>query len=261
MLSENEARDAVIVALDCDRDRAIELADTLSGVASWVKVGMTLFFREGPSIVRAMQDRGLSVFLDLKVFDIPFQVRGAVESASLSGADILSIHALGSSAMVAAAREGAEAAAKERGGKRTQLVSISVLTSMDQSSLEEIGIERPLKEEVARLASLAVGAGSDGIVCSPQEAAEMRALLGPGALIVTPGVRPAGAAVGDQRGHARSGHRRRRLKACGWSPDHAGRRPCCRHAGHRGRALPLGSSRAACREASFVLPKPPFVSL
>ena len=101
--------------------------------------------------------------------------------------------------MVAAAREGAEAAAKERGGKRTQLVSISVLTSMDQSSLEEIGIEKPLKEEVARLASLAVGAGSDGIVCSPQEAAEMRALLGPDALIVTPGVRPAGAAVGDQR--------------------------------------------------------------
>ena len=167
MLSENEARDAVIVALDCDRDRAIELADALSGVASWVKVGMTLFFREGPSIVQAMQDRGLSVFLDLKVFDIPFQVRGAVESASLSGADILSIHALGSSAMVAAAREGAEAAAKERGGKRTQLVSISVLTSMDQSSLEEIGVDRPLKEEVARLASLAVGAGSDGIVCSP----------------------------------------------------------------------------------------------
>ena len=122
-----------------------------------------------------------------------------MESASLSGADIHSIHALGSSAMVAAAREGAEAAAKERGGKRTQLVSISVLTSMDQSSLEEIGIERPLKEEVARLASLAVGAGSDGIVCSPQEAAEMRALLGPEALIVTPGVRPAGAAVGDQR--------------------------------------------------------------
>lgn len=199
MLSENEARDAVIVALDCDRDRAIELADTLSGVASWVKVGMTLFFREGPSIVQAMQDRGLSVFLDLKVFDIPFQARGAVESASLSGADILSIHALGSSAMVAAAREGAEAAAKERGGKRTQLVSISILTSMDQSSLEEIGVDRPLKEEVARLASLAVGAGSDGIVCSPQEAAEMRALLGPQALIVTPGVRPAGAAVGDQR--------------------------------------------------------------
>ena len=131
MLSENEARDAVIVALDCDHDRAIELADALSGIASWVKVGMTLFFREGPSIVHAMQERGLSVFLDLKVFDIPFQVRGAVESASLSGADILSIHALGSSAMVAAAREGVEAAAKGRGGKRTQLVSISVLTSMD----------------------------------------------------------------------------------------------------------------------------------
>ncbi|MGI6229622.1 MAG: orotidine-5'-phosphate decarboxylase [Tractidigestivibacter sp.] len=199
MLTESEARDAIIVALDCDRDRAMELADTLSGKAKWVKIGMTLFYLEGPSIVREMHERGLNVFLDLKVFDIPFQVRGAVESASLTGADILSIHGLGSSAMVAAAREGAEAAAEKTGRDRTRLVAISVLTSMDQDTLGEIGITCPLSEEVSRLASLAVGAGSDGIVCSPKEAADMRALLGPDALIVTPGVRPAGAAVGDQK--------------------------------------------------------------
>lgn len=199
MLSKEEARDSIIVALDCDFDRAIELADELSGKASWVKVGMTLYYREGPRVVEAMRDRGLKVFLDLKVFDIPFQVRGAVESASLTGADIISIHALGSSAMVAAAREGAEAAAEATGRERTKLVAISVLTSMDQSSLSEIGIERPLDEEVSRLASLACGAGADGIVCSPQEAARMRELLGPEALIVTPGVRPAGADVGDQK--------------------------------------------------------------
>ena len=199
MLTYDEARDAVIVALDCDRERALELAQMLEGKASWVKVGMTLFYRYGPSIVDAMRDRGLHVFLDLKVHDIPFQVRGAVESASLTGADIISIHGLGSSAMIAAAREGAEAAAEARGGERTRLVAISVLTSMDEAALAEIGVTRPIPEEVATLASLSYGAGADGIVCSPREAQDMRALLGPDALIVTPGVRPAGAAIGDQK--------------------------------------------------------------
>ena len=199
MLSEREARDAVIVALDCDRERALELAGVLEGKASWVKVGMTLFYRYGPPIVDAMRERGLNVFLDLKVHDIPFQVRGAVEAASLTGADIISIHGLGSSAMVAAAREGAEAAADARGGERTRLVAISVLTSMDEAALAEIGVTRPVAEEVATLASLSCRAGADGIVCSPREAADMRALLGPEALIVTPGVRPLGTSVGDQK--------------------------------------------------------------
>ena len=199
MLSYEEASDKVIIALDCSRERAFELADLLAGKATWVKVGMTLFYAEGPSIVSAMRERGLKVFLDLKVHDIPFQVQGAVRSASLTGADILSIHGLGSSAMVAAARKGAEEAAELRGGDRTRLVAISVLTSMDQAALEEIGVERRIADEVARLAGNSVKAGADGIVCSPQEAAAMRELLGPDAWIVTPGVRPAGSEVGDQK--------------------------------------------------------------
>ena len=199
MLTYEEASDKIIIALDCSKERAFELADLLAGKATWVKVGMTLFYAEGPAIVDAMRERGLRVFLDLKVHDIPFQVQGAVRAASLTGADILSIHGLGSSAMIAAARKGAEEAAEQRGGDRTRLVAISVLTSMDQAALAEIGVESPVAEEVARLASLAYGSGSDGIVCSPKEAAEMRELLGPDALIVTPGVRPAGAEVGDQK--------------------------------------------------------------
>lgn len=199
MLTYEQASDKVIIALDCSKERAFELAELLAGKATWVKVGMTLFYAEGPAIVDAMRERGLRVFLDLKVHDIPFQVQGAVRAASLTGADILSIHGLGSSAMIAAARKGAEEAAEQRGGDRTRLVAISVLTSMDQAALSEIGVESPVAEEVARLASLAYGSGADGIVCSPQEAAEMRALLGPDALIVTPGVRPAGAEVGDQK--------------------------------------------------------------
>lgn len=199
MLTYEEASDKVIVALDCSRERALELAGLLEGRATWVKVGMTLFYAEGPAVVDAMRERGLRVFLDLKVHDIPFQVQGAVRAASLTGADILSIHGLGGSAMVAAARAGAEEAAELRGGERTRLVAISVLTSMDQQALAEVGVEGAVADEVARLASMACGAGSDGIVCSPQEAAQMRALLGSDALIVTPGVRPAGSATGDQR--------------------------------------------------------------
>ena len=194
---EQEARERIIVALDCDRTRALELAGKLSGHATWLKVGMTLFYAEGPDIVREFRKLGFKVFLDLKFHDIPHQVRGAARSAALAGADLLSVHGLGSGAMLAACREGAEEAA-EQFGARPKLVAITVLTSMDQEALAQIGIDAPVAEEAARLASLAKVNGIDGIVCSPQEAHAMRQLLGEDALIVTPGVRPAGAALGDQ---------------------------------------------------------------
>lgn len=194
---EQEARERIIVALDCDRTRALELAGKLSGHATWLKVGMTLFYAEGPDIVREFRKLGFKVFLDLKLHDIPHQVRGAARSAALAGADLLSVHGLGSGAMLAACREGAEEAAEQLGA-RPKLVAITVLTSMDQEALAQIGIDAPVAEEAARLASLAKVNGIDGIVCSPQEAHAMRQLLGEDALIVTPGVRPAGAALGDQ---------------------------------------------------------------
>ena len=183
---ETDARDRVIVALDCDRERALELAHELSGHAAWLKVGMTLYYAEGPEIVKTFKDLGFKVFLDLKFHDIPHQVRGAARSASLAGADLLSVHGLGSGAMLAACREGAEEAREDR----AKLVAITVLTSMNQDALSEIGVESPVAEEAARLAKLAQANGIDGIVCSPMEAHDMRELLGPDALIVTPGVRP-----------------------------------------------------------------------
>lgn len=194
---EVDARDRIIVAIDCDRARALELADALVGHARWLKVGMTLFYAEGPAIVQAFAERGFKVFLDLKFHDIPHQVRGAARSAALAGADLLSVHGSGASSMLAACREGADAAAEVR-GCRSRLVAITVLTSMDQDALAEIGVEAPVAEQAARLARLAQASGIDGVVCSPREAAAMRALLGADALIVTPGVRPAGAALGDQ---------------------------------------------------------------
>ena len=193
-----DAKDRVIVALDCDRERALELADALKGVVGWMKVGMTLYYACGPEIVSEMHERGFKVFLDLKLHDIPHQVRGAAETASLAGADLLTIHGLGGSAMAAAAREGVEAAASKR-SDRTNILAVTVLTSMDQEALAEIGVDSQIEDEVERLAGNSGGAGADGIVCSPLEAAKMRSLLGPEALIVCPGVRPAGAEVGDQK--------------------------------------------------------------
>lgn len=198
-MTENEARDAIIIALDMSREDALELCDKLAGRARWVKVGMTLFYRYGPAIVDEMRDRGFKVFLDLKLHDIPFQIHGAAFAASLSGADILSIHGLGGAQMIAEGRKGAEEAAEQRGGERTKLIAISVLTSMDQDALASVGVVQPVADEVSQLARLAVDAGADGIVCSPQEAKAMRELLGPQAIIVTPGIRPAGADVGDQK--------------------------------------------------------------
>lgn len=194
---EADARDRIIVAIDCDRTRAVELADALAGHAKWLKVGMTLFYAEGPQIVREFNERGFKVFLDLKFHDIPHQVRGAARSAALAGANLMSVHGLGSGAMLAACREGAEEAAEIR-GSRSNLVAITVLTSMDQDALSEVGVTDAVADEAARLARLAQENGIDGIVCSPMEAESMRALLGPDAWIVTPGVRPAGAALGDQ---------------------------------------------------------------
>lgn len=194
---EADARDRIIVAIDCDRTRAVELADALAGHAKWLKVGMTLFYAEGPQIVREFNERGFKVFLDLKFHDIPHQVRGAARSAALAGANLMSVHGLGSGAMLAACREGAEEAAEIR-GSRPNLVAITVLTSMDQDALSEVGVTDTVADEAARLARLAQENGIDGIVCSPMEAESMRALLGPDAWIVTPGVRPAGAALGDQ---------------------------------------------------------------
>lgn len=205
MLSEQQARDAIIVALDCDIARAQELADILQGRATWVKVGMTLFYREGPRVVKLFKDRGFKVFLDLKLFDIPFQVEGAAESAALTGADIISIHALGSSEMIQAAargvaRAGAGAAgAAGVGAEAAKIISISVLTSMNDDSLKEIGIESSVEDEVSRLGALAARSGSNGMVCSPHECASMRACFGEDGLIVVPGVRPKSACANDQK--------------------------------------------------------------
>ena len=192
------ARDRVIVALDCDAATALCLAVELRGHAKWLKVGMTLYYAEGPKIVQTFKQLGFNVFLDLKFHDIPHQVEGAAASAVLSGADMITMHAVGGKAMMAAGQRGAETAAFERKGSVPATLAITVLTSMDADSLAATGVARALPDQVNALATQAREAGLSGVVCSPQEAHGLRELLGPDAFIVTPGVRPAGSAKGDQ---------------------------------------------------------------
>ncbi|MEG0504971.1 MAG: orotidine-5'-phosphate decarboxylase, partial [Raoultibacter sp.] len=188
----------VIVALDCGIDEAFDLADQLQGKATWLKVGMTLFYANGPAIVYALKERGFKVFLDLKFHDIPHQVDGAAASATGNGADMLTMHTVGGVDMMSAAQNGAERAAAEYGFDVPVTLGITVLTSMSEKNLQDTGVSRSIAEQVAVLAKEAKLAGISGVVASPMEAAELREILGPDAYIVTPGVRPAGSDKGDQ---------------------------------------------------------------
>ena len=192
------AEERIIVALDCSRDEALELADKLRGRAKWVKIGMTLYYACGPSIIAAFKQRGFKVFLDLKLHDIPFQIEGAACSAARTGADMLTMHTLGGRIMLEAGQRGVALAAAERKDPPAITLGITVLTSMDGEALSQIGIDRTPAEQVELLGGVAKDAGISGVVASPQEASMLRELLGPQAYIVTPGVRPAGAAKGDQ---------------------------------------------------------------
>ena len=193
-----KASERVIVALDCTEQRAVELAGELAGELSWAKVGMELFYASGGSVVRALKERGLRVFLDLKLHDIPNTVRCAARELARPGAEMVTIPAFGGPAMVADVVEGIDQGARAAGVAAPRLLAVTVLTSMDQAALTSVGVERPVAQQAALLASMARENGADGVVCSALEARGMRDLLGEGALVVTPGIRPAGAAVGDQ---------------------------------------------------------------
>ena len=188
------AADSLIVALDySSAAEAMALVDGLEGSCRWFKVGLELYLSAGNGIVAALKQRGYSVFLDLKLHDIPNTVARAVRSVAALGPDLLTVHALGGSAMLAAAREAADSVS---GAPR--LLAVTVLTSMDEAQLSATGVTASLPDEALLLARLAENAGIEGVVCSPREVARMRAGLRK-PLIVTPGIRPAGAAVADQK--------------------------------------------------------------
>jgi orotidine-5'-phosphate decarboxylase len=187
-------REKLIVALDVSSAvKARSLVQELGDTVSFYKVGKELFTAEGPAIVRDLVTGGKKVFLDLKFHDIPNTVAAAVRSAASLGVSLLTVHASGGSKMLRAA---AEAAAQSN--SRPVVLAVTVLTSMGADDLQEVGICGEVEAEVLRLAGLAINAGCGGIVASAQEAGRLREALGTGFTLVTPGIRPAGAAVGDQ---------------------------------------------------------------
>ncbi|MEN8174343.1 MAG: orotidine-5'-phosphate decarboxylase [Pseudomonadota bacterium] len=185
----------VIVALDFpDENSAIRLVEQLDASLCRLKVGKEMFTRLGPRFVEWLIKRGFDVFLDLKYHDIPNTAARACEAAADLGVWMLNVHASGGRRMMVAAREALEAFSR-----RPLLIGVTILTSLGADELAEIGFAGSPEDNVRRLAALARDAGLDGVVCSPREAASLRGDLGPGFKLVTPGVRPAGAAVGDQR--------------------------------------------------------------
>jgi len=184
----------IIVALDFpDADEALRCVDTLGQHATFYKIGLQLFTAEGPNIVRQLKDRDKRVFLDLKFHDIPNTVAGAIASASRLDVDMLTVHASGGAAMIRAAVDSAASASHP-----PLVLAVTVLTSMDASTLAAIGVSADPTAHVIRLAGLAKEAGCGGIVCSPQEIAPVRKQIGDDLRLVVPGIRPAGAASDDQ---------------------------------------------------------------
>ena len=190
----------ILVALDVDSSaKALALADALRGTVAGYKIGKQLFTAEGPEVVRTLTARGDRVFLDLKFHDIPNTVAGAVRSAMATGAWMVNVHASGGSAMMRAAAQAAHDTAAKTGAARPLVIGVTVLTSMDEAALAEVGTTRPVIEQVVHLARLAKAAGLDGVVASPQEIAAIRTACGPDFHIVTPGIRPAGQAGTDDQ--------------------------------------------------------------
>lgn len=187
----------LIVALDVPtRAEALERVAALGDAVDFYKIGMELFTAEGPDVVKAVRDLGKRVFLDLKFHDIPRTVAHAVRSGGRLGVDLMTIHAVGGNAMIRAAAE----AAAEFGAAAPKILAVTVLTSLDEQDLRDVGIVgRTPAEQVRAAAFLAVASGANGLVCSPREVGTLSKALRPGTVFVTPGVRPAGASVGDQK--------------------------------------------------------------
>ncbi len=190
----------ICAALDVqDPQAAAALAGKLAGHVGWFKVGLELFVAHGKAALDAVAPFGLPIFLDLKLHDIPQTVEAAARGAGRLGVGLVTCHASGGAAMVTACKRGLDAGARDAGKPAPRLLAVTVLTSLDDDALRAIGLAGPASAAVLRLARLAIGAGADGVVCSPQEVESLRSALGAAPLLVVPGIRPADSAGTDDQ--------------------------------------------------------------
>lgn len=188
-------KNEIIVALDVPSAKeAAAAVREIGDAVSFYKVGLELFIADGPAVLCALKGEGKRIFLDLKLHDIPRTVERSVESCMKFGVELLTLHASGSKAMIKSA-----AKAVREAKSNTKLLAVTVLTSMDQSDLDILGVTRPMQEQVVALGSMAIAAGAHGLVCSPKEVVALRKAIGSAPWLITPGVRPAGGDVGDQK--------------------------------------------------------------
>ncbi len=188
--------DRILVALDTtDADQALALAEGVKGAVGGVKLGKEFFTAHGPQGVHKVSGAGLPVFLDLKFHDIPNTVAGAIRASLPMRPFMANVHASGGRAMMEAAAQ----AAKDGGASRPLVLAVTVLTSLSDEDLIEVGINNETKAQVAKLAKLAQEAGMDGVVCSAHEIKVIRSVCGPDFTLVVPGIRPEWAAKGDQK--------------------------------------------------------------
>jgi orotidine-5'-phosphate decarboxylase len=195
------AKDRIIVALDVsDMQTAEKLVRMLGGEIGYFKVGMELYYSVGSAVIDMIKAAGSRVFLDLKLHDIPNTVAQGARAIARTGADMINVHAAGGSEMMKKTAQALADLGAETGKPRPQLIAVTVLTSLDQqAATDEVGLSRPIHEQVQHWARLAQLAGLDGVVASPQELAGIRDICGPEFITVIPGVRPAWADKNDQK--------------------------------------------------------------
>ena len=193
------ADNRLIVALDLHTLEDVKtLVEELGDSVSYYKVGMELFYSAGPQVITYLKEKNKNIFLDLKLHDIPNTVGEGLCSLMRLGADIVNVHASGGFTMMKTAAEKLHALAEKQGVPCPKIIAVTILTSINEEDWAGLGMECEIRQQVVRLAKLTKEAGLDGVVASPQEASAIREACGPDFMIVTPGVRPAGAAINDQ---------------------------------------------------------------
>ena len=190
----------VFVALDTtETGHAVLLGSRLNGLVAGLKVGLEFFCAQGPAGVETIAHLGQPIFLDLKLHDIPNTVAGGIRSIARMAPRFTTIHASGGYDMMKAAMDAAQDGAAKYNLPATKVLAVTVLTSLDQGAMQDIGVHSPVLDQVKRLAELAKRAGIDGLVCSPHEVAEIRELVGPEMTLVVPGIRPSWSETDDQK--------------------------------------------------------------